>query len=90
MPQLEITSMSSRGQVVIPNDIRKRMNLEEGSKFMIFSDGINLMLKPVITKGAEEFERMAKEMRLYAKRTGLKKDDVKTAIRKVRSRANRP
>ncbi|MBI2575930.1 AbrB/MazE/SpoVT family DNA-binding domain-containing protein, partial [Candidatus Woesearchaeota archaeon] len=35
MEKLEITSMSSRGQVVIPFDVREQLGLKEGEKFVV-------------------------------------------------------
>ena len=84
MPQLEFTSMSSRGQIVIPNEIRKQMGLEEGVKFMVFSDGVNLLMKPVLTPSMTVFKKMVSDSHRYAKEAGLKRSDVNKAIEKVR------
>lgn len=84
-----ITSVSTKGQVVIPEAIRKAIGLKEGAKMMVFTDGANVMLKPILTPSLEDFEKMAKETRIYARRAGLKKDDVKEAIQKVRRNARR-
>ena len=82
-----ITSLSTKGQVVIPEDIRKMIGLKEGTKMMVFTDGANVMLKPLLVPNMEAFEKMAKESRKYAKKAGLKKSDVEEAIQKVRRRA---
>ena len=84
MPQMEFTSMSSRGQVVIPQDIRKQMGLEEGAKFMVFSDGDNLLMKPVLTPNMTAFKKLLRDSHEYARRAGLKRGDVKKAIQRVR------
>lgn len=84
-----ITSLSTKGQVVIPEDIRKLIGLKEGAKMMVFTDGANVMLKPIATPSMEEFEKMAKATRQLAKKAGIKKGDVEEAIRKVRRRAHR-
>ena len=47
MIKTELTSLSSKGQVVIPDKIRKDMGLTAGSKLMVITDGSNLLLKPV-------------------------------------------
>ena len=84
MPQMEFTSMSSRGQVVIPQDIRKQMGLEEGAKFMVFSDGDNLLMKPVLTPNMTVFKKLLRDSHEYARKAGLKRGDVKKAIQRVR------
>jgi len=89
MSQVEFTSVSSRGQVVIPNDIRKQMGLEEGTKLMVFSDGVNLMMKPILAPSAAAFKKLIQDSHRYAKEAGLTKGDVEEAIQKVRRRARR-
>jgi antitoxin PrlF len=81
---MEFTSMSSRGQVVIPQDIRKRMGLEEGAKFMVFSDGGNLLMKPVLKPSMTAFKKLLRDSHEYARRAGLERGDVKKAIQRVR------
>lgn len=56
---------------------------------MVFADGANVMLKPIATPCMEEFEKMAKASRQFAKKAGLKKSDVEDAIQKARRRARR-
>jgi AbrB family looped-hinge helix DNA binding protein len=90
MSHVEFTSVSSRGQVVIPNDIRKQMGLEEGTKLMVFSDGVNLLMKPIMPPSAASFKKLIQASHSYAKEAGLKKSDVEEAIAKVRRRARRP
>lgn len=90
MPHVEFTSISSRGQVVIPNDIRKQMGLTEGTKLMVFSDGVNLLMKPILPPSAASFKKLIRDGHRYAKEAGLKKNDLEEVIRKVRHRARRP
>ncbi len=89
MYDMAITSVSTKGQVVIPEDIRKLIGLEPGTKMMVLTDGSNVMLKPIAKPSMEEFEEMAKATRQFARRKGLKRTDVKKAIKKVRGRAHR-
>jgi AbrB family looped-hinge helix DNA binding protein len=89
MSQLEFATMSSRGQVVIPGDIRKQLGLEEGTRFMVYSDGVNLLMKPIVTPSAEAFKKMVRASQKHAKAAGLKKSDIAKAIKEVRKRARR-
>jgi antitoxin PrlF len=84
MKSVTITSVSSKGQIVVPMDIRKEMNLAEGTKLMILTDGTNLLLKPVQEPKMETFRSLVKASRTYAKKVGLKKSDVAKAIKKAR------
>ena len=50
-----IASMSSRGQIVLPISIRKKLNLVEGSQFLVVTDNENILLKPVREPSLDEF-----------------------------------
>ena len=39
------TKLSSRGQVVIPEEIRNRLGLEEGAQFVVVGEGDVVVLK---------------------------------------------
>ena len=84
MSTLEVTSMSVKGQVVIPRAVRSDLGLKPGSKLMVMSDGDNILIKPLQAPKLAAFERLISESRAYAKQAGLKKGDVTAAIRKVR------
>ena len=43
--QMEIAKVSSKGQLVIPQDIRRKLNIKTGSLFAIASDNDMLVLK---------------------------------------------
>ncbi len=44
------TRLSSKGQIVIPRQIRQRHGWRAGATFTIFDDGDIVMLKPVTSK----------------------------------------
>jgi antitoxin PrlF len=84
MYDMAITSLSTKGQVVIPDDIRKLIGLKPGMRMMVLTDGANVMLKPIAQPSMEAFDKMAKATQQYARKAGLKKSDIKEAIQKVR------
>jgi AbrB family looped-hinge helix DNA binding protein len=47
----EYTTMSTKGQVIIPADLREDMKLAPGTKFSIQREGFALVLRPI----TEEF-----------------------------------
>ena len=51
------TKMSSRGQVVIPEDVRKRLNIKEGSQFVVLDYNDTVMLKVIVEPSPEEFQK---------------------------------
>jgi AbrB family looped-hinge helix DNA binding protein len=45
--EVSITKMSQNGQVVIPSEIRKDAGLEPSTKFIVFNEGGNILLKQI-------------------------------------------
>ncbi|PKN00090.1 MAG: AbrB family transcriptional regulator [Elusimicrobia bacterium HGW-Elusimicrobia-2] len=85
MNQVEVTSVSSKGQVVIPNDIRKELGICVGSKFIVVTDGTNVLLKPVRAPKMEAFRKLIKESQRIAFRAGIKKSALVRIIKKARN-----
>jgi len=84
MINTEVTSLSSKGQVVIPERIRKILNLTTGSKFVVITDGLNLLLKPIEEPKIEIFKGLIAASRKFAKNEKIKKQDLEKAIKDVR------
>ncbi|PWU18601.1 MAG: AbrB family transcriptional regulator [Bdellovibrio sp.] len=80
------TKMSSRGQIVIPEEIRESLHLKEGDQFVVIGKGDTVILKSITPPSLNEFEEIFAEARESAKKAGLKKSEVKTALKKVRRR----
>jgi AbrB family looped-hinge helix DNA binding protein len=86
MSSLATTKMSSKGQVVIPEDIRKRLNLKTGSQFVVVGDKDVVILKSISPPSLEGFSALITKARKQAKKVGMKRSDIKTAIAKVRGK----
>ena len=82
---LATTKMSSKGQVVIPEDIRKRLNLAAGTQFVVTGKDDVVILKAITEPSLDEFESLIQEARAQAKQAGLKKSDITNAVSKARS-----
>jgi len=78
--------MSSKGQIVIPEDIRKRLKLKTGSQFVVLGEDDIVILKAISPPSMEEFDALIAKAREQGKSAGLKQSDVTAAIAKVRSR----
>lgn len=85
MKKVLMTNMSSKGQVVIPNEFRKSLGLTSGTQLAVYTDGSTLLLKPVEIPEADAFEKLLKESRKAAKKSGLKRTDIAKTIKKVRN-----
>jgi AbrB family looped-hinge helix DNA binding protein len=82
--QIDIASVSTKGQVVIPGAIRKRLGIEAGSKLVVMTDGENVLMKPVRPPRLTDFRQLLDESRRAAADAGLTREDVQEAIREVR------
>jgi AbrB family looped-hinge helix DNA binding protein len=79
------TKMSSKGQVVIPEDIRKRLNLTTGSQFVIMGEDDIVILKAIKPPSMAEFDTLIAKARSQGKKAGLKQSDISAAIAKARA-----
>ena len=86
MDTVATTRMSSKGQIVIPETIRKRLNLSAGAQFVVIGEGDVVVLKAISTPGMETFDALIQEARQQAKATGLKRTDISKAISKARGK----
>ncbi len=84
MVALATTKMSSKGQVVIPEDIRKRLGLKAGSQFVVVGEKDVVILKAISPPSMKEFDAIIAEARKQASQAGMKRSDIATAIAKVR------
>ena len=87
MANIATTRMSSKGQVVIPEVIRKRLKIEPGSQFVVIGEDDTVILKMISTPDMSQFDRLISRAREQAREAGLKRSDIVSAIKKVRSRS---
>jgi len=62
MANINITKMSSKGQIVIPQNMRE--NFSEGEEFVVIKDGNRIILKSI-----KDFDENIREDLEFAKRT---------------------
>lgn len=84
MQTLTTTRMSSKGQVVIPEEIRDRLGLQSGTQFVVVGDRDVVILKAISPPSMKEFDDLIAKARRQARRSGLKKSDINAAVAKVR------
>jgi len=85
MTLLATTRLSSKGQIVIPEDVRSSLNLKTGDQFVVIGRGDTVILKTISPPSFDDFSGILDEAGKQAKAAGLKNADVKKIIRKVRS-----
>ncbi len=86
MPNLDTTKMSSKGQVVIPEGIRKRLGLKAGAQFVVVGEKDVVILKSITLPSMEDFDTLIIEARRQARKAGMKRSDIAAAIAKARGK----
>lgn len=86
MDSIATTRMSSKGQVVIPEAIRKRLKLEEGAQFIVMGEDDVVILKAITAPGIDTFDTLIQQARQQAKTAGLERADIAKAKSKARGR----
>lgn len=78
------TTLSSKGQVVIPEEIRTRLGLKAGAQFVVVAHRDVVIFKILDPPALGEFTSLVARARDAAKRAGLRRADVAKAVSKVR------
>lgn len=76
---VEMGTVSSRGQIAIPADIRREMGLEDGQKILFFLGPEALLIKKVHSRTWDEITKPLKEAPKKIKET-----EVNDLIHKLR------
>ena len=81
------TRLSSKGQVVIPEEVRRTLGLSEGDRFLVIGQGDAVILKEITPPKIEDFREPLSHARAEARKAKIRKADLKPAIARVRRRA---
>lgn len=87
MVSLPTIKMTSKGQLVIPASVLRRVGMAKGGRFVVIEQGDALMLKSVRPAERQDIGAMLEETRKAAKRAGIKRSDITAAIKRVRASA---
>ena len=87
---VEMIKMSSKGQIVIPQDIRTEICASEGTMFAVVSGRDSIVLKKIDMPSKEdlicELKEIAKEGRKRLEAKGIKEADIPNIVEKSRKR----
>jgi len=84
MQKPQVTKLSSRGQMVVPQNLRDKLGLEEGQQFVVIGEGDTLIFKRMEMPTMAKMQKMLEASRKWAKEARLKKSDITKAIKRVR------
>jgi len=81
----ELITMSSKGQIVIPKDLREQLGFGKGASFAVFGREDTLILKKVNVPSAREaFAKIHRWGLDFARKKGISEKDVEDIIHKGR------
>jgi len=83
MDKVATTKMSSKGQVVIPEEIREALGLGPGAQFVVVGEGDVVILKRISPPSMSEFDEILGEAHRQARRAGMKRSDIAAAVKSV-------
>ncbi|MBA3672270.1 MAG: AbrB/MazE/SpoVT family DNA-binding domain-containing protein [Gemmatimonadaceae bacterium] len=84
MTETATTTLSSKGQVVIPEEIRERLRLKAGAQFVVLGDRDVVIFKVLQPPTPRDFATLVQQARRVAKRTGMRRGDLTKAIARAR------
>lgn len=82
MVEASTTKVSSKGQVVIPLNVRKAAGLKEGEKILAIAIGNTVILKKIVDKG---FQETVTPIWNKVKQLGLTEEDVNVLIEEAKA-----
>ena len=80
--KIEMGTISARGQICIPNNMRIEMGLREGSKVLFVLSDDSLLMKKV---SMQTFAEITMPLKEAAKKAGMKEEDVSDMIHRFRA-----
>ena len=79
------TKLSTRGQVVIPEEIRNRMGLQPGAQFVVIGEGDVVVLKTLKPPKLGDLKPLLDKVQKAAEAAGVTPEDVERVIAEVRA-----
>ncbi len=64
MGNIATTKLSCKGQIVIPEEVRKELGLEPGAQFVVMGEGDVVILKKIDAPDRREFLALARKVQV--------------------------
>ncbi len=85
MVEASTTKISSKGQVVIPANVRKAASLKKGEKILAIAINDTVVLKKIVDKS---FEETMKPVWGRVRKLGLAEEDIDVLIEEARAQSS--
>ena len=87
MAENELVKMSPKGQLVVPQDIRKKEGFEPGDRFVPFEIKDGILFKRVKIQNVKiEFAKLSKDIQKQLEARNIAESEVKEAVKWARKR----
>jgi AbrB family looped-hinge helix DNA binding protein len=82
---IDLTKLSQKGQVVIPNTVRKKLGLKEGMKFLVVGvDDTIVLRKLMLSEEKTRLKQILESSRRKAQKVGFTAKEIEGLIHQTR------
>jgi len=82
---IDLTRLSQKGQVVIPNAVRRKLGLKEGMKFLVVGISDTIVLRKLeLSEEKIKLKQLLDEFRKKAEKAGFTAKEVEEFIHQTR------
>lgn len=82
---MQVLTVSTKGQVSIPKDFREKLGIEQGDILIAALSDNTIVIKKQEKPTWEQLEPIFKKAQAWAKEVGLTEKDLEKTIKEVRS-----
>ena len=82
---VDVLTVSSKGQISLPVEMRRRLSIKQGDKYAAFENGDVIILKPIKLPTEDEFMVWLDEASAWAKTNDLQESQVSDIISEYRA-----
>ena len=76
MSEIEMTTTSPKGQVVIPQSIRESLGINPGTRFAVYGKEDTIIFRRISLPTKKDFDNLVNFGTKFAKERGITRDDV--------------
>ena len=84
----KIIQSDKRGQIVIPKDVRRELNIDEGTGFYLYViENEGILLKTIPSKDLTEHSHVVREIEVNADKISVKKQNIDKSVENYKKRS---
>ena len=81
---IQVLSLSSKGQIVLPMAMRRSLELKTGSKLAAYVENGCILIKPIVMPTKNDFKNALKKTQEWAKSVDFTEDDLESVLKEIR------